>query len=298
MLLLLRLWIVDTIIAELWRAKRACGAPWVSKSTHPRKFGNHVTVHRSPARPSAPQVNQCLILTLSRQFGSTGRLILHTYCTSMWQSINVVINWQLSKQGIRWPVSPDHIAGSGVDPSRSSIFLKLSADKLLVFKWSHAQVQFFLIDMKYVVFYMCRTIKILISNWPRKLKFSQFLQVFQLLFDFSHQGHTLVALYVQFYALLGQNLTGEVMRKIYAASWNLFTLTAEADRVLCQLVMFFTVFFHWMYKMKSATKSLLLFMASLFFGFLVEKYVACQYWMSAICIAKLWNTAFCPRSVW
>ena len=51
-----------------------------------------------------------------------------------------------------------------------------------------------------------------------------------------------------FYALIGQNLTGEFMRKIYAASWNLFTLTAEADRVLCQLAMFLTVFFHWMYK--------------------------------------------------
>ena len=36
------------------------GAPWVSKSTHPRKFGNHVTVHRPlPARPSAPHGNQC-----------------------------------------------------------------------------------------------------------------------------------------------------------------------------------------------------------------------------------------------
>ena len=53
------------ILAELWRAKRACGAPWVSKSTQPRKFGNHVTVHRpQPARPSAPQGNQCSI-TLS-----------------------------------------------------------------------------------------------------------------------------------------------------------------------------------------------------------------------------------------
>ena len=29
-----------------------------------------------------------------------------------------------------------------------------------------------------------------------------------------------------FYALIGQNLTGEIMRKIYAASWKLFTLTA------------------------------------------------------------------------
>ena len=47
-----------------------------------------------------------------------------------------------------------------------------------------------------------------------------------------------------FYALIGQNLTGELMRKIHAASWKLFTLTAEADRVLCQLVMCLTVFFH------------------------------------------------------
>ena len=52
-----------------------------------------------------------------------------------------------------------------------------------------------------------------------------------------------------FYALIGQNLTGEFMRKIYAASWILFTLTAEADRVLCQLVMFLTVFFYLLYKM-------------------------------------------------
>ena len=45
-----------------------------------------------------------------------------------------------------------------------------------------------------------------------------------------------------FYALIGQNLTGEFMWKIYAASWNSFTLRTEADRVLCQLVMFCTVF--------------------------------------------------------
>ena len=53
-----------------------------------------------------------------------------------------------------------------------------------------------------------------------------------------------------FYALIGQDLTGELMRKIYAASWILCTLTAEADRVLCQLVMFLTVFFLCMCKMK------------------------------------------------
>ena len=53
-----------------------------------------------------------------------------------------MINWQLSKQGIRWPVSHDRTAGSSVDPSRSSIFLKLSADNLLVSKWSQAHVYF------------------------------------------------------------------------------------------------------------------------------------------------------------
>ena len=63
-------------------------------------------------------------------------------------------------------------------------------------------------------------------------------------FDFSLQGHALVSSTSNFYTLISQNLTGEFMRKIYAASWNLFTLTAEADRVLCQLVMFLTVFFH------------------------------------------------------
>ena len=46
------------LIAELWRAKRACGTPWVSKSTHPRKFGNHVTVHCPlPVRPHHRHTN-------------------------------------------------------------------------------------------------------------------------------------------------------------------------------------------------------------------------------------------------
>ena len=45
-------------------------------------------------------------------------------------------------------------------------------------------------------------------------------------------------------------MTGEFIGKIYAASGILFTLTAEGDRVLSQLVMFLTVFLHWMQKMK------------------------------------------------
>ena len=76
------------------------------------------------------------------------------------------------------------------------------------------------------------------------------------------------------YALIGQHLTGELMREIYAVSCNLFTLTAEADKVLCQLVMFLIVFFHWMHKMKYICY--LLFMTDLFIEFLVEKCAACQ----------------------
>ena len=46
---------------------------------------------------------------------------------------------------------------------------------------------------------MCYTIKILIANWPRTQKFSQLLQARKTVgFDFSHHGHVLVTLYVQF----------------------------------------------------------------------------------------------------
>ena len=70
--------------------------------------------------------------------------------------------------------------------------------------------------MKYVVFTSLwpSTIKILISNLPQTRKFSQ---LFKNTCGEDH-GHALVTLYVQFYALIGQNLTGEFMRKTYAAS--------------------------------------------------------------------------------
>ena len=196
-------------------------------------------------RPFTPQENQCLILHFLVSLGAQEQpdiaLIFH---------INVEINWQLSKQGIRWPVSPDRMAGSGIEPSRSSIVLKLSADRLLLFKWSQAKVHFFFNSYE-ICSFMCRTVKILISNWPCKRKFSQLLQGGKTVaFDFVPMVTRWSRSTSNFYALIGQNLTGDFMRKIYASSWNLLTLTAEVDRVLCQLVMFLTVFFRWMYKMK------------------------------------------------
>ena len=56
--------------------------------------------------------------------------------TSLILDINVLVNWHLSKQGIRWPVSLDHIAGLKLDLIEvSCFFLKLAADQGLVVDW-------------------------------------------------------------------------------------------------------------------------------------------------------------------
>ena len=64
-------------------------------------------------------------------------------------------------------------------------------------------------------------------KWPRTRKFSELLQTAgigrQLLLTFSVMVTRWSRSTSSFYALIAQNLTGEFMRKIYAASGNLFT---------------------------------------------------------------------------
>ena len=147
-------------------------------------------------------------------------------------------------------------------PIEVKYFLKLSADKLLVFNDRRLKSDFsFIWNM--------------ICFWAAQLKFwfktdlgpensnSYYRQGRQLLLTLL----TMVARWSRstsiFYALIGQNLTGELMRKIYAVPWILFTWTAEADRVLCQLVMFLTFSSTGCTKWNSAAiGSLLLFMPS------------------------------------
>ena len=85
----------------------------------------------------------------------------------------------------------------------------------------------------------CRTIKILISIWPRTRKVSQLLQTVGS--DFSHHGHALVTLYVQFlcsdWSIFDWWVHAEDLWRFI-----LFNLTAEEDRVLCQLVFVFCFF--------------------------------------------------------
>ena len=39
--------------------------------------------------------------------------------------IDIMVNWQVSKQGIRWPESPDRIVDSGAISSRSGVVFEV-----------------------------------------------------------------------------------------------------------------------------------------------------------------------------
>ena len=196
-----------------------------------------------PARPSTPQGIQCSI-TLSRLFGSTGKLIWHMHCRSMLCSIDSCQN----------RVSADQyhviVSRAQVSTHRGRVFLSYP----LTSYWlsNHRRLNFIFLTFIWNMLCLCA------AQWKfwfqtdlgRENLASYYRQGRQLLLTFLIMVTRWSRSTFNFYALIGQNLTGEFMRKIYAASWNLFTLTAEADRVLCQLVMFLTVFFHWMYKVK------------------------------------------------
>ena len=129
---------------------------------------------------------------------------------------------------ITWPYR-----GLRCRPIEVKYFLKLSADKLLVFKWSQAQVH---------VVFMCYTIKILIAKWPRTRKFSQLLQAGKTIaFDFSHHGHALVTLYVQFLCsdwskfdrwVHAENL-GSILNLVYFDSWSWQSFVSTCDVFNC-----------------------------------------------------------------
>ena len=176
-----------------------------------------------------------------------------------------MINSQLSKQGICWPVSFDGIVGSGVDPSRSmsfevicwhvNCFQMIAGSSLIVLKliWNMlclcaAQLTFwFQTDLR------------------RENPASYYRQGRQLVLPLLTMVTCLSRSTSSFYPLIGENLTGEFMRKIYAASWILFTLTAEST---CDV--FYLSFSTGCTKWNSAAiRNVLLFMASLFMS-LVE----------------------------
>ena len=128
---------------DLKEPKMNSGAPWVSKSTHPRKFGNHVTVHRPSVRTTGkPMFN----FTLSSSFGIIGKLILHTYCTSMLWSLDSCQN----------RVSADHyhltVSRAQVSAHRGRVFFEVIRWQVISFQMIAGSSLIFLIRVKYVVF--------------------------------------------------------------------------------------------------------------------------------------------------
>ena len=128
-------------------------------------------------------------LTLSSYFGSPGESWLH---------INVVFNWQLSQTrypltSIIWPYR-----GLRCRPIKFEYFLKLSADNLLFFKWSQAQIFFKFISNMLCLFHYR---PVLLRCWFKtdlRRKNSASLFKIHTGKTFSYHGHVLVTLHVQF----------------------------------------------------------------------------------------------------
>ena len=153
-----------------------------------------------------------------------------------------MINWQLSKQGIRWPVSPDRTAGSSVDPSRSSTFLKLSADKLPVSNDRRLKFIFSRIHIKYVG--LCHYGPALLGFWfQTDLGSENSASFFKSTGrkTLSYHGHTLVRLYVQFlYSdwskfdrwVHAENLCS-ILNLVYFDSWSWQSFVSTCDVFNC-----------------------------------------------------------------
>ena len=178
-----------------------------------------------------------------------------------------------------WPVSPDRIAGSGVDPSRSITFLRLSSDKLLVFKWSQAEVYFLkkLYEICCVYVTMAPQVRFWFQTNHGRENSASCLKI-QAWKTLSYHGHALVTLCAQFLCsgwskfdrwVHAENLCS-ILKLVYFDNWSWQSFVSTCDVFLMS---FSTGCTKWN---TAAIKSLLLFMAGLFIGFLVEKYVACQ----------------------
>ena len=139
-----------------------------------------------------------------------------------------------------------------------------------------------MIHMKYVVFMSLwpRTVKILISNWPRTRKFSPFFKNKggkDLFLPWIRVGHALRPIFVLWLAKIWQvSSCGKFMQHLESCLLWQLRLTEFCVNLWCFYLSFSTGCTKWN---TAAIKSLLLSMAGLFIGFLVEKCIACQNWV-------------------
>ena len=170
---------------------------------------------------------------------------MHAYWTSMLWSIDSCQNI-VSAALYHLTVLPAQVSthrGQVFRPSYPLTSYYFSNDRRLKFN-------FFIIHLTYAVF-MCRTIKSLISNWPRTRKFSQLFKAGKTIaFDVAHHSHVLVTLNIQFLCsdwsklyrwVHAENLCS-ISNLVYFDSWSVQSFVSTCD--------VFNRSFHWMYKVK------------------------------------------------
>ena len=201
-----------------------------------------MTVHRPPptVRPSAPQGNQCVIsqfLAIDSSLGGQVQPdIAHPCCD---QLTAVKTGYPLTS--ITWPYR-----GLRCRPIEVEYLFEVIRWQVTSFQMIAGSSLIFLIHMKYVVF-MCRTIKILISNWPRTRKIQPAAtgredSCFWLFSPCSRVGHALRPIFMLWLVKIWQVSSSG----IFIQHLEICLLIAEVDRVLCHLVMLLTAYFHWM----------------------------------------------------
>ena len=180
--------------------------------------------------------------------------------------------WSIDSCQNRVSADQDHLTVSRAQVSthRGRYLFEVIRWQVTSFQMIAGSSLFFLIHMKYVVFWMCRTFK-LTSEAKIQPVFTG-REDMPFAFDFSHQGHALVTLYVQFlYSdwpkfdrwVHAQNLCS-ILNLLYFASWSWQSFVST----FVFNCLFSTECTKWN---SAAIKSLLLFVASLLLGFLVEK---------------------------
>ena len=179
-----------------------------------------MTVHQTNDHPSAPQGNQCLFSHFLASLGT--QEIAHQCCD---QLTAVKTGYPLTS--ITWPCR-----GLKCQPIGVEYFLKFSADKLPVS--NDRRLNFIFSNDSYKISCVYVIMAPHYQDFDFKLTSDAKIQPVFYKYRRGRPFFTMVK-----HLSMVKHLTHEFMWKIYAASWKLFTLTADV-----------IVFFHWMYKMK------------------------------------------------
>ena len=145
-----------------------------------------------------------------------------------------MINWQLSKQGICWPVSLT-VSRAQVSTHRVQVCFWSYRCQVTSFQMIAGSSLIISIHMKYVVF-MCRTIKIFISNWPRTRKCSQLLHAGKTVaFNFAHHGHAVRPIFMLWLVNIWQvSSCGKFTQHlVYSDSWSWQRFVSTFDVLNC-----------------------------------------------------------------